>query len=534
MMIRSCVEDDRVMLEGIADNTPEFDDKDRASFKDCLRGYFAGNGDYFFACAEDGGRIMGVACYGWDSIAESLIEVYWITVSKSCRRMGVGKTLLKHIEEESLNKGARMVVIETESTPSYAKSRLFYEKNDYKEETRIRNYYSRGNDKVIYTKQLPFKSIEHVETKPEWKSLLADSINNPGKLPRRFRSDVAEINEVTKRFPMRVNPYYASLIEYEGDPIWKQCMPDKLELEDFGVDDPLNEEGDSPVPGLTHRYPDRVLLLVSNQCAMYCRFCTRKRKVGDPYKTVTMEQIQTGISYIRENPQIRDVILSGGDPLMLSDRFLERILKELRSIPHLQVIRIGTRVPCTLPQRITEELCGMLAKYHPLYVNMHFNHPREITPESRRACSMLANAGIPLGCQTVLLKGVNDNPQVLKELMQKLVDIRVKPYYLYQCDLARGNEHFRTPVSAGLEVIENIRGHTSGLCVPQFVIDAPGGGGKIPLQPKYVLKTTKRKIVLRNYKGQVFEYPEPIFLTVRNKRNELGIGQVEDGIQKRI
>jgi lysine 2,3-aminomutase len=212
------------------------------------------------------------------------------------------------------------------------------------------------------------------------------------------------------------------------------------------------------------------------------------------------------------------VILSGGDPFMLSDSFLERILKDLRRIPHLQVIRIGTRVPCTLPQRITEDLCNMLKKYHPLYVNTHFNHPKEITPESKKACEMLSNAGIPLGCQTVLLKGVNDNPQIMRELVQKLLEIRVKPYYIYQCDIARGNEHFRTPIHRGLEIIESLRGHTSGMCVPHFMIDAPGGGGKIPLQPNYVVKKTKKKIVLRNYNGEIYEYPEPMFYEVEEKK----------------
>jgi len=242
---------------------------------------------------------------------------------------------------------------------------------------------------------------------------------------------------------------------------------------------------------------------------MYCRFCTRKRKVGDPFKRITKEQIMKGIVYIKEHNEVRDVILSGGDPLLLKDSTLEWILRELRRIKHLEIIRIGTRVPCTLPQRITPELCDMLRKYHPLYLNTHFNHPREVTEEAKKACAMLADVGIPLGCQTVLLRGVNDSPQVMKELMHKLLQIRVKPYYIYQCDLTRGVNHFRTRVDVGLEVICGLRGHTSGLAVPHYIIDTPGGGGKIPLLPEYVVSRSKTSIALRNYEGRVFEYPEP-------------------------
>jgi lysine 2,3-aminomutase len=309
---------------------------------------------------------------------------------------------------------------------------------------------------------------------------------------------------------MRINPYYLSLIKSKDDAVWKQCIPDLKELTDpVGMEDPLNEEKDSPVPGLTHRYPDRVLLLISNQCSMYCRFCTRKRKVGDPEKRITKEQIMQGVNYIKAHPEVRDVVLSGGDPLMLKDNMLEFILKQLRKISHLQVIRIGTRVPCALPQRVTPELCAMLKKYHPLYMNVHFNHPSEITPEAKEACEMLADAGIPLGCQTVLLKGVNDDPKVMKELMQKLLTIRVKPYYIYQCDFTQGVNHFRTKVSKGLDVISALRGHTSGLAVPHYVIDAPGGGGKIPVQPDYVAERTGKEVVLRNYAGKTYTYTEP-------------------------
>ena len=350
---------------------------------------------------------------------------------------------------------------------------------------------------------------DQTDRREGWREILSRSFTSARDFPEDFPGDRKTIEKVNRMFPMRVNPYYYSLIREKDDPIWNQCVPKKDELMDVGVEDPLNEEGDSPVPGLTHRYPDRVLLLVSNQCPMYCRFCTRKRRVGDPLKEITMDQIMKGIDYVRKTPHVRDVILSGGDPLLLTDSFLEAILKELRTIKHVDVIRIGTRVPCTLPQRVTPELCAMLRRYHPLYINTHFNHPREITPQSRRACEMLADAGIPLGCQTVLLKGVNDNPTVMKKLMHKLLSMRVRPYYIYQCDIARGNEHFRTPVAKGVEIIENLRGHTSGLCVPQFVIDAPGGGGKIPLQPNYIVDFNEKQITLRNYRNQFFKYPEP-------------------------
>jgi len=346
---------------------------------------------------------------------------------------------------------------------------------------------------------------------PEWVALVRGSISTAEELGQKLGLDGKELKalkKVIRKYPMRVNPYYLSLIRVKGDPIWKQCIPDQMELLDQeGMVDPLAEERDSPVPGITHRYPDRVLFLVSNQCAMYCRFCTRKRMVGDPRKPVPAGQILQGIEYIRNHPEIRDVILSGGDPLMLTDSRLEFVLKHLREIPHVQIIRIGTRVPCSLPQRITPELCQMLKKYHPVYVNIHFEHPREITPESSKACQMLSDAGIPLGNQSVVLKGVNDDPQVMKELMHKLLMIRVKPYYIYQCDLTRGANHFRTKVQKSLEIIQGLRGHTSGLAVPHLVIDAPGGGGKIPLLPDYVIGFTENKVIMRNYRGKIYEYP---------------------------
>lgn len=360
----------------------------------------------------------------------------------------------------------------------------------------------------VIQNQLTNNSVSGV---PQWVYLIRNSINSAEELGRTLglsAKEVKEIKKVAKKYPMRINPYYLSLIREKGDPIWRQCIPDKMELlDEEGLEDPLAEERDSPVPGITHRYPDRVLFLVSNQCAMYCRFCTRKRKVGDPQKPITTSQILAGIEYIRNHPEVRDVILSGGDPLMLTDSRLEFVLRHLREIPHVEIIRIGTRVPCSLPQRITPELCEMLKKYHPIYINIHFEHPMEITPESSRACQMLADAGIPLGSQSVVLKGVNDDPEVMKELMKKLLMIRVKPYYIYQCDITRGANHFRTKVEKSLEIIKGIRGFTSGLAVPHFVIDAPGGGGKIPLLPEYLVKITRKKVVMRNYAGKVYEYP---------------------------
>jgi len=323
----------------------------------------------------------------------------------------------------------------------------------------------------------------------------------------KFDADLKEIENVKRVYPMKVSPYYLSLIKAKNDPIWKQCIPDRRELEDhLNSEDALSEERDTKVPGLVHRYPDRVLLLVCSKCTTYCRFCTRKRKVGK-IKQITMNQIMRGIDYIRDHKEVRDVILSGGDPFLRTDTELEFILKELRTIPHLEIIRIGTRVPCTMPSVITKRLCNMLKKYHPIYVNIHFNHPDEITPESKKACGLLADAGIPLGSQTVLLKGVNDSPEVMKELMKKLIQIRVRPYYLYMCDLVKGIDHFRTDLEAGMKIIKAIQGFTSGLCVPHFVIDSPGGGGKIPILPQYVQEITPEKIILCNFKGKKYEYP---------------------------
>jgi lysine 2,3-aminomutase len=278
---------------------------------------------------------------------------------------------------------------------------------------------------------------------------------------------------------------------------------------DHDMVDPLAEDSDSPVPGITHRYPDRVLFHVSNVCSMYCRHCTRKRKVGDMDRIPIREDVKLGLAYIREHPEVRDVLLSGGDPLMLTDEYLDWILTEVRSIPHVEVIRLGTRMPVVLPYRITDKLVNMLKKHHPLWINTHFNHPVEVTTSSREALRKLADAGIPLGNQSVLLAGVNDCPRIMKTLVHKMVMNRVRPYYMYQCDLAEGLSHFRTPVGKGIEIIESLIGHTSGFAVPTYVIDAPGGGGKIPVMPNYLISWSTNKVILRNYEGVITTYKEP-------------------------
>ncbi len=341
-----------------------------------------------------------------------------------------------------------------------------------------------------------------------WQKMIRDSIHSVDQLVEKFNLDKRVAEKLDRFFQARINPYYLSLIRYPGDPIWLQCVPDENELIDIDApEDPLGEDSMSPVPNITHRYPDRVLFLTTSQCGMYCRFCTRKRKVGDSSK-ISMRGLESAFKYIEEHKEIRDVILSGGDPLMLTDTMLEKILQRLRSIPHVEIIRLGTRMPVVLPHRITPKLVRMLKKYHPIYVNTHFNHPWEITPESKRACELLADAGIPIGNQTVLMKGVNDDPEVIKELFRKLLLMRVRPYYLYQADLTKGANHFRTPVKVGLEIMDKLRGHTSGLAVPYYVIDAPGGGGKIPLLPQYILYQDDEKLILRNYKYETFVYPD--------------------------
>lgn len=326
---------------------------------------------------------------------------------------------------------------------------------------------------------------------------------------------------------MAITPYYASLMDPNDpeDPIRKQAVPVSVELQigQYDLKDPLHEEVDSPVPGITHRYPDRILFLITDQCSMYCRHCTRRRFAGTNDRTLPLRQIEKGLEYIRQTTAIRDVLLSGGDSLCISDERLEYLLQKLREIKHVEIIRLGTRTPVVLPQRITPQLCNMIRRYHPVWLNTHFNHPREITPETREACARLVDAGIPVGNQTVLLRGVNDNPDIIKELNHKLLMARVRPYYLYQCDLSPGIEHFRTSVATGIEIMERLRGHTSGLAVPTYVIDAPGGGGKIPVMPQYLISQSEEKVILRNYEGVICTYMQP--KPTNNHERQNGDGQ---------
>ncbi len=331
----------------------------------------------------------------------------------------------------------------------------------------------------------------------------------------KFSEDEREqIKQTIDIFPISITPYYLSLIDtddYRNDPIFKQAFPDIRELKVTNCDmsDPLAEDTNSPVQGITHRYPDRVLFHISNICAMYCRHCTRKRKVGDRDSIPSKEQMQKGIDYIKNNPVIRDVLLSGGDPFMLSDELLDWILGELDKIEHVEIVRLGTRTPVVLPSRITDDLVEILKKHGTIWINTHFNHPKEITDSSKKALKKLAFAGIPLGNQSVLLADVNDCPRIMKRLVHRLVQNRVRPYYIYQCDLSEGLEHFRTSVGKGIEIMESLRGHTSGFAVPTYVIDAPGGGGKIPVMPNYIISWSTNKVILRNYEGVITTYQEP-------------------------
>ncbi|MCF7925498.1 MAG: lysine 2,3-aminomutase [Candidatus Izimaplasma sp.] len=322
------------------------------------------------------------------------------------------------------------------------------------------------------------------------------------------------ITNVLTTFRMAITPYYLTLINPEKgkrDPIYLQTIPQIEELH-YGIhdsDDPLHEDADSVAPGLTHRYPDRVLFLVTDMCSMYCRHCTRRRFAGQKDSGNKLDHVEQALDYIREHDEVNDVILSGGDALLVSDERLEYIISELRKIDHVGVIRLGSRTPVVMPQRITPDLVNMLKKYHPIWVNTHFNHYKELTKETARALDLLADAGIPLGNQSVLLKGVNDCVHVMKKLVKRLIQLRVRPYYIYQCDLTKGIEHFRTPVSKGIEIIEGLRGHISGIAVPTFVVDAPGGGGKIPVMPNYVLSQAPGKTILRNYEGKIATYYGP-------------------------
>lgn len=322
-----------------------------------------------------------------------------------------------------------------------------------------------------------------------------------------------DIEKVMHGFRVGITPYYASLMDPKDPrcPVRMQAVPILAETHRSEADmlDPLHEDADSPAPGLTHRYPDRVLFLITDQCSMYCRHCTRRRLAGETDGARSREDIEKCIEYIRKTPVVRDVLLSGGDCLCVNDDVLEYIIKKLREIPHVEIVRLGSRTPVVMPQRITDDLVNMLKKYHPIWLNTHFNHPKEMTPEAMEACRKLADAGIPLGNQSVLCRGINDCPHIMRDLVHCLVKNRVRPYYIYQCDLSLGIEHFRTSVAKGIEIIEGLRGHTSGYAVPTFVVDAPGGGGKIPVMPQYVISQSPDRVILRNYEGVITTYTEP-------------------------
>jgi lysine 2,3-aminomutase len=349
----------------------------------------------------------------------------------------------------------------------------------------------------------------------DWRWQLSHRLSSLEELQEIVNLTPEEVQGISAkgRFRLDIPPYFASLIDPDDPdcPIRRQVIPIGREFEAFDSlkKDSLDEDHHSPVRGLVHRYPDRVLMLVTTECASYCRHCTRSRLVGDDLAAYSSRDYDAQIDYIARTPQVRDVLLSGGDPLVMNQKVLEDLLARLRAIPHVEILRIGSRAPCYLPQRVDEKLVSMLHRFHPLWMNIHFNHPKEITPEARRACEMLADAGIPLGCQTVLLAGINDCPNTMKKLCHELVKMRVRPYYIYQCDLVPGTRHFHTPVAKGLEIMEALRGHTSGLAVPTYVIDAPGGGGKTPVAPNYLLSMNESKVVLRNFEGYIATYSQP-------------------------
>jgi lysine 2,3-aminomutase len=371
----------------------------------------------------------------------------------------------------------------------------------------------------------------------DWRWQLSHRLNSVEDFEKILTLTASERKALNQRelFRVDITPYFASLIDPENplDPIRKQTIPTAGEILPFTgeMEDSLSEDAHSPVPGLVHRYPDRALMLVTTQCASYCRYCTRSRIVGDPTQSFKSEDFEAQLGYLRQTPQVRDVLLSGGDPLTLAPKVLARLLTALRDIPHIEIVRIGSRVPVFMPQRITDDLCEMLQAFHPLWLNIHVNHPNEITSELAEACDKLSRVGIPLGNQSVLLAGVNDDPHIQRKLVHDLVRLRVRPYYLYQCDLVQGVGHFRTPIGKGIEIIEALRGHTSGFAVPTYVVDAPGGGGKIPLNPNYLVSYSDHKVVLRNYEGYITTYEEPfdykpidpaLVAPFRNEMNEPG------------
>ena len=371
------------------------------------------------------------------------------------------------------------------------------------------------NDAYIERKKTYFPNVSDTDWN-NWKWQVANRITTAVDLIKYIPLTSEEkktVNDVLNRFRMAITPYYLSLIDPKNPncPVRKQAIPlvNELLLGKNDLLDPLNEDHDSPIPGLTHRYPDRVLLLITDMCSMYCRHCTRRRFAGQKDADLKLSNFDLAVEYIRQHEEVSDVVLSGGDAFLVSDEKIEYILKKLREIDHVQVIRFGTRTPVVMPQRVTKSLVQILSKYHPIWVNTHFNHPDEITSESKKAIDMLADAGIPIGNQSVLLRGVNDCVYTMRDLVKKLIAIRVRPYYIYQCDLSTGIEHFRTPVSKGIEIIEGLRGHISGLAIPTFVVDAPGGGGKIPVMPNYLISQAPGKVVLRNFEGVITTYSEP-------------------------
>lgn len=342
-----------------------------------------------------------------------------------------------------------------------------------------------------------------------WQKILSKSIVDTATLGKRVKVNRKKINKVIKKYPMKINPYYLSLIRRKNDPIWKQCIPDASEVELWaGKKDPLLEERYSPMESLIHRYEDRVLLLATNLCAGYCRFCTRKRKVGIKEKVLEGKGAQKAFRYIKRHRKVRDVIISGGDPLFLDDKRIEFYLRNLRRIKHVQIIRIDSRVPCLLPQRITPKLCQIFKKYAPIYFNTHFNHSQEITKESIRACNMLADNGIVLGNQAVLLAGVNDDPPTLKRLFEELLMMRVRPYYLYIPDAVKGTYHFRVSIARALEIMRSLIGYTSGMAVPRLMLDLERGGGKTPLLPNYIFKHRGRRYIFKNFENRKFYYAD--------------------------
>jgi lysine 2,3-aminomutase len=350
----------------------------------------------------------------------------------------------------------------------------------------------------------------------DWRWQLSHRVNDLAEVEQilNLTDEEREGLSADDKFRVDITPYFMSLIDPDdpNDPIRRQVIPLGREQSAFTgmMEDSLAEDRHSPVPGLVHRYPDRVLMLVTTQCASYCRYCTRSRIVGDPTQNFNRAEHEAQLEYLRRTPQVRDVLISGGDGLTLAPKLFESIIRGLREIPHIEIIRIGSRVPVFMPQRVDDELCEMLAKYHPIWMNLHFNHPNEVTPEVARAVDKLTRAGIPVGNQSVLLAGVNDCVNIQRDLVHRLVEMRVRPYYIYQCDLVEGSGHFRTPVGKGLEIMEGLRGHTSGYAIPTYVIDAPGGGGKIPVMPNYLISYSDHKVVLRNYEGYITTYEEPL------------------------